>query len=78
MQEKIIIDALTDLGVSVARQQYAVADGQPYAITLPYSRCAYANSDQGRAAIAIALPEPYLSAVMAVWDDIPTIVESQE
>ncbi|MFZ5975201.1 MAG: hypothetical protein ACOYU3_07315 [Bacillota bacterium] len=74
MNEKIIIDALTNTSVSIKQQKYVVDNGIEYYVGEPH-RCAYMNSERGRAGIAVALPEPYLSAVMTVWGDTPTVVE---
>lgn len=74
MGEKIIIDELTNTNVSIRNQKYVIDDGTVYYVGEPH-RCAYMNSERGRTEIASALPEPYLSAVMAVWGESPTIVE---
>ena len=72
MQETITIDALTKNSVSVKRQKTITAEGSTYEIGDPH-RCAYANSAAGREQIEEELPEPYLSAVLAVWGDNPTV-----
>lgn len=74
MGEKIIIDELTNTSVSIGNQKYVIDDGTVYYVGEPH-RCAYMNSERGRAEIAYALPEPYLSAVMAVWGNEPTVNE---
>lgn len=74
MNEKIIIDALTDTSVSIKTQKYVIDEGQEYYVGDPH-RCAYANSEQGRSQIAQTLAEPYLSAVMLIWGDTPTVIE---
>jgi hypothetical protein len=71
---KIMVDMLTDTGVSIKTQQYVEQDGVEYTAGLPH-RCAYVNSHRGRADIAAALDEPYLSAVMAVWGDTAIVPE---
>ena len=77
MTEKITIDMLTSDSVSIKRQNYIEQDGVIYAVGQP-SRKAYSNSIRGRAEIAQELGEPYLSAVMSVWGDTPTIEEASE
>lgn len=77
MQETITIDALTKNSVSIKRQKTITADGSTYEIGDP-NRCAYANSSSGREQIAEDLPEPYLSAVLAVWGDNPTVSDISE
>ncbi len=65
---------LTQDSVSVKRQRYAVVDGEEYPIGQPH-RKAYINSERGRTEIQNELEEPYLSAVMAVWGEQPTVIE---
>lgn len=77
MQDIITIDALTKGSVSVKVQKTIVQDGVTYEIGEPH-RCAYVNSESGRAKLSEEVPEPYLSAVMAVWGDDPTIKEPAE
>lgn len=76
MQETITIDALTKNSVSVKRQKTITAEGSTYEIGDPH-RCAYANSVSGRKQLAAELPEPYLSAVLAVWGDAPTVEDPE-
>lgn len=74
MITKISLDMLTESSVSVRTQKYITDEGVEYAVGEPH-RCAYVNSERGRAEIAAELPEPYLSAVLAVWGDAPTVFE---
>lgn len=74
MIEKVTLDMLTQDSVSVKRQRYAVVDGEEYPIGQPH-RKAYINSERGRTEIQNELEEPYLSAVMAVWGEQPTVIE---
>jgi hypothetical protein len=74
MMTKTTLDMLTETGVSVRTQKYIEDGGIEYAVGEPH-RCAYVNSERGRAEIAEALQEPYLSAVMAVWGESATVVE---
>lgn len=75
MNTKITLDMLTETGVSVKTQKYVEDGGIEYAVGEPHRR-AYINSERGRNEIAAELPEPYLSAVMSVWGDAPTVIES--
>ena len=77
MNEKITLDMLTADSVSIRKQQYAVVDGKEYEIGEPWRR-AYINSIQGRTQAHAEVAEPYLSAIMAVWGDSPTVMESAE
>lgn len=73
----ITIDRLTSDNVSIKTQQYMTMNGTEYAIGHP-NRCSYVNSERGRAEISMALEEPYLSAVMAVWGSAPTVSDINE
>ncbi len=72
MKYDIAIDCLTVNGVSVKRQDYVEIDGVRYDTGKPH-RKAYSNSVFGRKELQKELGEPYLSAVMAVWGDEPTV-----
>ena len=75
MVTKIALDMLTETGVSVKTQKYVEDGGIQYAVGEPHRR-AFVNSERGRREIASELPEPYLSAVMAVWGEYPTMDET--
>lgn len=75
MITQIALDMLTETGVSVKTQKYVEDGGVEYAVGEPHRR-AYVNSERGRQEIASELPEPYLSAVMAVWGGAPTVEEA--
>ena len=75
MTTKTMIEHLTPNGVNIKTQKYIEQDGVEYALGEPH-RCAFVNSERGRTEIATELPEPYLSAVMAVWGDAPTVIEN--
>lgn len=77
MFEKITLDMLTAGSVSIKKQQYTTVDGKEYPIGEPWRR-AYINSVQGRAQVQTEVPEPYKSAIMAVWGDAPTFTEQKE
>lgn len=72
--QSITLDMLSQDSVSVRRQKYAVVDGQEYPVGQPWRR-AYVNSTKGRERIQRELPDPYLSAVMAVWGETPTVTD---
>lgn len=77
MVEKITLDMLTQDSVSLKKQQYATVDGKEYPIGEPWRR-AYINSPQGRTQVQSEVTEPYLSAIMAVWGETPTVTEPTE
>ena len=72
IKQEISLDELDVYKVSVETKQFVEVEGVLYQIGTPH-RCAYSNSAQDRILIAEELAEPYLSAVMAVWGDNPTI-----
>jgi len=74
MEEQITVDMLTQDSVSIKRQRYIIDANERLDVGLPH-RCAYVNSAKGRVEIAVALAEPYLSAVMSIWGDVPTVEE---
>ena len=74
MTTKTTLDMLTADSVSIKTQQYTTVEGIEYSIGQPH-RCAYVNSERGRAEIMGVLADPYLSAVMMVWGDTPTVTE---
>jgi hypothetical protein len=76
MIEKITLDMLTQDSVSLKKQQYIVQDGQEYAIGQPWRR-AYVNSVRGRTQVQEEVPEPYKTAIFAVWCDTPTVSEAE-
>lgn len=75
--ETITLDMLTSNSVSVIKQTYVEVGGTEYPIGEPWRR-AYVNSESGRSALESELPEPYRSAVLAVWGDHPTVSEATE
>ena len=72
IKKEISLDELDVYKVSVETKQFVEVDGVLYQIGTPHRR-AYSNSSQDRLLISEELAEPYLSAVMAVWDDEPTV-----
>lgn len=86
-REVIFLDALTNESVSILTKTMVLMpteivndDGETEIIMEETQigenhRCAYVNSVSGRASIANDLAEPYLSAVMEIWGDTPTVSE---
>jgi hypothetical protein len=74
MNEKITLDMLTVDSVSLKKQNYVSVDGAEYPIGLPW-RKAYVNNMGGRAEVEAEVPEPYKTAIFAVWGDSPTVAE---
>lgn len=72
METKITLDRLNARQVSVITRNILVVDGTEYEVGLPHRR-AFVNNTAGREEICNYLVEPYLSAVMALWGDEPTV-----
>ena len=72
MEETVMLELLTQDSVSVKTQKVLLQNGTVYQVGCPH-RCAYVNSVSGRKQLAAELPEPYLSAVLAVWGSVPTV-----
>ena len=75
--EKITLDNLTENSVSVLTQQFASLNGQTVQVGENH-RTAYINSEYGRIELKDKLQEPYLSSVMAVWGEKPTVEQGVE
>ena len=75
--EKITLDNLTEKSVSVLTQQFAEINGQTVQIGENH-RTAFVNSEYGRIELKDKLQEPYLSSVMAVWGENPTVEQGVE
>lgn len=73
---QITLDALCKKSVSVHTRKVMEVDGEEYALA-PNAK-GYVNSVEGREQLAGEVPEPYLSAVFAVWGDVPVIVEESD
>lgn len=76
IKEKIVhLDELTQDKVSVVKQKVIVVENVEYPMEGIW-RTAYINSERGRAQVEKEIPEPYLSAIMSMWGDSPTINEA--
>ena len=75
--EKITLDNLTENSVSVLTQQFASLNGQTVQVGENH-RTAFVNSEYGRIELKDKLQEPYLSSVMAVWGENPTVEQEAE
>jgi hypothetical protein len=72
--ERITLDMLTLTSVSVKKQQYVEVNDTEYPIGDPWRR-AYTNSSSGRQQVQDEVPEPYRSAIFAVWGESPTVAD---
>lgn len=74
IKNKISLDALNENSVTVKIQQYVEINGEELNVGELHAK-AYINSERGRAELAEDVPEPYLSAVLAVWGEEPKVKE---
>lgn len=74
IKTRISLDVLNEYSVTVKTQQYIDIEGEELNVGELHAR-AYANSERGRAELAEEVPEPYLSAVFAVWGDESKVKE---
>ena len=74
IKTRVYLDMLTENSATVKTQRYTVMDGEEVNIGEIHAR-AYPNSERGRAELAEEVPEPYLSAVFAVWGDESKVKE---
>ena len=74
IKTRISLDVLNEYSVTVKTQQYIDIAGEELNVGEPSAR-AYANSERGRAELAEEVPEPYLSAVFAVWGEESKVKE---
>lgn len=65
------LDVLTPDSVTVKTTKIFEDGGETY--RMPPHAKAYINSGAGRAELETEVTEPYLSAVLAVWGDAPTV-----
>lgn len=71
MENKIIIDLLTESSVSIIFSTQIEYNGK--IVELERTRKAYSNSPLGRQALLKEIGDPYYTAVISIWGDIPTI-----
>lgn len=68
------LELLNEKSVTVKTQQYIQVEGVNTNVGLPHAK-AYINSERGRKELTEEVTEPYLSAILAVWGDIPKVKE---
>lgn len=74
IKTRISLDVLNEYSVTVKTQKYMELEGEELNVGELHAR-AYPNSERGRAELAEDVPEPYLSAVFAVWGDESKVKE---
>lgn len=68
------VDILTPNGVTVKKQKYIEENGIREDIGMIHAK-AYQNSATSREELVAEVPEPYLSGILTVWGDVPTVAE---
>ena len=76
MNTRINLELLTQQSVTVMTTRVFEDNGQEFA-TPPHAK-AYVNSAEDRKHLKAELPEPFLSAVLAIWGDAPTVFFEDE
>lgn len=71
------VDMLTKDSVSIITQNFIEFEGKEQQVGEKHRR-AYINSQEGRAEIEECEPNDVIVAVMAIWGDVPTVVNEQE
>ena len=74
IQIEYSVDLLTVRSVTIKQQKYIEENGVRENVGMVHAK-AYTNSATGRAELIAEVPEPYLSGVLAVWGDEPTVAE---
>ena len=77
IKTRISLDVLNEYSVTVKTQKYMELEGEELNVGELHAR-AYPNSERGRAELAEDVPEPYLSAVLAVWGEEPKVKEEMK
>lgn len=72
IESKKTVDMLTPESVSILTQQFTFLNNNEVQVGENH-RCAYINSESGRAQLAINEPEEVVASVLAMWGDNPTI-----
>jgi hypothetical protein len=72
--EEFYLDMLTKDSVSVRKQKFVNVDGEEHPVGETWRR-AYVNSTAGRQQVQDEVPEPYRSAIFAVWGEEPTVAD---
>ena len=72
IKTRISLDVLNEYSVTVKTQKYMELEGEELNVGELHAR-AYPNSERGRAELAEEVSEPYLSAVLSVWGEEPTV-----
>ena len=74
IQIEYSVDLLTQNSVTIKTKRYIEENGMRENVGLVHAE-AYINSTRGREELINEVPEPYLSGVLAVWGDEPTVAE---
>lgn len=73
IREEIKIELLNTNGVSVIFTKHIEYGGQKLQVGEAV-RTAYVNSVQGREDLKKQIPKPYLTCILEIWGNMPTVV----
>lgn len=73
IQEEIKIELLNQDSVSITFTKYIEYAGQKLQVG-DVVRTAYVNSIKGREDLEKEIKDPYLSSILTIWGDTPTVV----
>lgn len=74
IKEKKTVDMLTQDSVSILTQKFIEVDGEFQQVGKNH-RKAYVNSEMGRNAIQSEQPSDVVASVLAIWGDVPTVID---
>ena len=77
IEELKILDSLTKEHVCVKTQQYLIKDDGTGSPIGDLHSIAYINTEAQRAVLEKDQPEDIVSAVLAIWGDVPTVVDPE-
>lgn len=72
MNNKTILEMLTPNSVNIKTQDYISINGSEYAIGVPHN-VSYVNSEIDRQHLSDEVAEPYLSVILKMWGNKPTV-----
>lgn len=71
--ETITIDMLTKDSVSIVREKWMMYNEQRLKVG-DSIRTSYENSEKGRELLKEEVKEPYLTSILNIWGDEPTVI----
>ena len=75
--KKIEIARLTENFVELIAREFVEIDGKEVKLSIPHVANSYVNSETGRQRLQENEPENIVTAIMAIWGDMPTVKPPQ-